>query len=76
MDDAGKGEPDKKQKRIASQSFLVPCGNGSVKQQCVAHCGGLEALKVEVRYKINRIWAISYEGDVGAATYSLMHCRN
>ncbi|AQK40096.1 Helicase and polymerase-containing protein TEBICHI, partial [Zea mays] len=34
-----------KQKRSASQSFLVPCDNDYVKKQRVAHCGGFEALK-------------------------------
>ncbi|XP_015698275.1 helicase and polymerase-containing protein TEBICHI [Oryza brachyantha] len=45
MGDAGNGEADKKQKRSATQSFLVPCSNASAKKQRVAHCGGLEALK-------------------------------
>ncbi|CAD6336670.1 unnamed protein product, partial [Miscanthus lutarioriparius] len=34
-----------KQKRSATQSFLVPCDNDYAKKQRVAHCGGLEALK-------------------------------
>ncbi|KAG0512577.1 hypothetical protein BDA96_10G026400 [Sorghum bicolor] len=34
-----------KQKRSATQSFLIPCDNDCVKKQRVAHCGGLEALK-------------------------------
>ncbi|KAF0895287.1 hypothetical protein E2562_008599 [Oryza meyeriana var. granulata] len=46
MSGAVHGEADKKQKRSATQSFLVPCSNASAKKQCVAHCGeGLEALK-------------------------------
>ncbi|XP_062201875.1 helicase and polymerase-containing protein TEBICHI isoform X2 [Phragmites australis] len=46
MDDSGIGEQwEKKQKRSANQSFLVPRDNASVKKQRVAHCGGLEALK-------------------------------
>ncbi|KAG2620442.1 hypothetical protein PVAP13_3NG107600 [Panicum virgatum] len=36
---------EKKQKRSASQSILVPCDNASAKKQCIAHCSGLEALK-------------------------------
>ncbi|KAL5223685.1 hypothetical protein ABZP36_010324 [Zizania latifolia] len=43
--DAGNGEEDKKQKRNASQSFLVPCSNAFAKQQRVAPCSGLETLK-------------------------------
>ncbi|XP_021301541.1 helicase and polymerase-containing protein TEBICHI isoform X4 [Sorghum bicolor] len=34
-----------KQKRSATQSFLIPCDNDCVKKQRVAHCGGLEAPK-------------------------------
>ncbi|RCV18574.1 hypothetical protein SETIT_3G311900v2 [Setaria italica] len=45
-DDSGYGEQlEKKQRRSASQSFLVPCDNASAKKQCIVHCGGLEALK-------------------------------
>nr|CAB3465731.1 unnamed protein product [Digitaria exilis] len=45
-DDSEYGERlEKNHKRCASQSFLVPCDNASVKKQCVSHCGGLEALK-------------------------------
>ncbi|KAG8048422.1 hypothetical protein GUJ93_ZPchr0009g976 [Zizania palustris] len=45
MGGAGNGEEDKKQKRSASQSFLLPCSNASAKKQRVAPCGGLETIK-------------------------------
>ncbi|KAL6623093.1 hypothetical protein ACP70R_032972 [Stipagrostis hirtigluma subsp. patula] len=39
VDDSGNGEQwEKKQKRSASQSFLVPCDNASVKKQRIANC--------------------------------------
>ncbi|KAL6854375.1 hypothetical protein ACP4OV_019278 [Aristida adscensionis] len=40
-DDSGNGgeQCENKQKRSASQSFLVPCDNASVKKQRTAHCG-------------------------------------
>ncbi|OEL35428.1 hypothetical protein BAE44_0003552 [Dichanthelium oligosanthes] len=44
-DDSEYGLLEKKQKRSASQSFLVPCDNASVKKQCVAHGSSLEAPK-------------------------------
>lgn len=49
MSDAGKGEPDKNQKRSAGNSFLAPCGDRSAKKQCVARFGAVEVPRVKVR---------------------------
>lgn len=61
-DDSEYGEGlEKKQKRSASQSFLVPCDNASAKKQCISHCSGLEVLKVGPGYTIHSILAVFYE---------------
>uniref|UniRef100_A0A8R7K5V9 Helicase and polymerase-containing protein TEBICHI n=1 Tax=Triticum urartu TaxID=4572 RepID=A0A8R7K5V9_TRIUA len=47
MSDAGKGEPDKNQKRSAVNSFLAPCDDRSAKKQCVSRCDAVEVPRVK-----------------------------